>query len=527
MKEFNTTGLCIPEKHYMVDTSKKIDQIIDEYISKGKYFVINRARQFGKTTTLYLLQQRLVMDYAVCSLSFEAKDSYFVSEDAFVNGIIRDITKWLVKINVSDEIIKQWNDLDDEHAAMTILGEHISTLCKLLDKDIILIIDEVDKSSDNQIFMTFLGMLRDKYLLRERGEDYTFKSVILAGVYDIKNLKLKLRPDEERKYNSPWNIADEFTVDMSFDKDEIVTMLSDYERNHNTGMDVDYVAEEIESYTEGYPYLVSRMCKKLDEIGAWSHDAILESVKCMVDEKSTLMDDIAKNLRQYPDLKKMIYEILFVGKYIPFHIEEEIISIGIMFGFLKNDNGKVAVANRIFEIWFYNLFIAEDARNSDMYDVGLIARERFVEDAIQQGKDVRGTPGVLNMEAVLRKFMEYYTELYHDSTDKFVEENGRRLFLLFLKPIINGTGNYYVESRTRSMGRTDVIVDYLGKQYVIEMKIWRGNEYNERGERQLEGYLDDYNLKRGYMISFNFNKNKKVEMKELHFKDKTLIEVVV
>ena len=69
-------------------------------------------------------------------------------------------------------------------------------------------------------------------------------------------------------------------------------------------------------------------------------------------------------------------------------------------------------------------------------------------------------------------------------------------------------GSYYVESRTRSMGRTDVIVDYLGKQYVIEMKIWRGNEYNERGERQLEGYLDDYNLKRGYMISFNFNKLK-------------------
>ena len=32
---------------------------------------------------------------------------------------------------------------------------------------------------------------------------------------------------------------------------------------------------------------------------------------------------------------------------------------------------------------------------------------------------------------------------------KFIEENGRKLFLLYLKPIINGTGNYYIEARTR------------------------------------------------------------------------------
>ena len=43
-------------------------------------------------------------------------------------------------------------------------------------------------------------------------------------------------------------------------------------------------------------------------------------------------------------------------------------------------------------------------------------------------------------------------------------------------------GNFYVESRTRNMERTDVIVDYGGEQFVIEMKIWRGNAYHTRGE---------------------------------------------
>lgn len=54
-----------------------------------------------------------------------------------------------------------------------------------------------------------------------------------------------------------------------------------------------------------------------------------------------------------------------------------------------------------------------------------------------------------------------------------------------MKPIINGTGNYYIEARTRNDEQTDMIIDYLGQQYIIEMKIWHGNAYNERGEKQL------------------------------------------
>lgn len=53
-KEFNVTGTCIPEKHYMADTSQKLKSIFN-LIEKGKYFTINKPRQYGKTTTLYLL----------------------------------------------------------------------------------------------------------------------------------------------------------------------------------------------------------------------------------------------------------------------------------------------------------------------------------------------------------------------------------------------------------------------------------------------------------------------------------------
>jgi len=69
---------------------------------------------------------------------------------------------------------------------------------------------------------------------------------------------------------------------------------------------------------------------------------------------------------------------------------------------------------------------------------------------------------------------------------------GRRYFLLYLRPIINGTGNYYVEVRDRSLGRTDIIIDYRGELFIVETKIWRGNEYHLRGKCQLADYLKDY-----------------------------------
>ena len=106
-------------------------------------------------------------------------------------------------------------------------------------------IDEVDK---NQVYLGFLGLLRTKYLAQAGDMDTSFQSVILAGVYDIKNLKLKLRPDEESKYNSPWNIAEDFNMDLSFNPKEIAGMLMEYETDYLTGMDISAVSQWIYGY---------------------------------------------------------------------------------------------------------------------------------------------------------------------------------------------------------------------------------------------------------------------------------------
>lgn len=70
MKKFNTTGICLPDQHYIVDLTARIDAI-RQMVVRGEYFCVNRGRQFGKTTTLGCLASRLSEDYCVISLSFE------------------------------------------------------------------------------------------------------------------------------------------------------------------------------------------------------------------------------------------------------------------------------------------------------------------------------------------------------------------------------------------------------------------------------------------------------------------------
>ena len=81
MRHFNVTGLCTPDKDYMVDISDKI-QKIRGMVDMEEYFTINRARQYGKTTTLQALKKNLNMDYIVSRISFEGIGGTIFSDEA-------------------------------------------------------------------------------------------------------------------------------------------------------------------------------------------------------------------------------------------------------------------------------------------------------------------------------------------------------------------------------------------------------------------------------------------------------------
>lgn len=75
-------------------------------------------------------------------------------------------------------------------------------------------------------------------------------------MYDIKNLKLKIRPEEQHQYNSPWNIAAQFDVN---------------------------------------------------------------AVKMLLRETNTLFDDMRKKLDEFPNMRTVITALLFSGEPITFN----------------------------------------------------------------------------------------------------------------------------------------------------------------------------------------------------------------
>ncbi len=528
-RRFNVTGVCNPQRHYMVRLDDRLKEIKENYVDEGSYFVINKGRQYGKTTTLAALETYLEDNYLVLSLDFqEIEMAKFADDVLFSQTFAKKLSRafQFAKAEDKDRLLQVLHDFMKENAegGLSELFESLSELCGISLRPVVLMIDEVDSASNNQVFIEFLAQLRGYYLKRDRVP--IFHSVILAGVYNIKNLKLKLRAEVEHQYNSPWNIAAPFEIEMSFSAVQIALMLEEYEADYTTGADLSTVAEEIYQYTAGYPVLVSLICKCIDEkiVGsegfetpsaAWSKEGVAKAVAGILRESSPLFESMVKQLDLYSELYAIIESILYQGRRIPYSPDEKAVSIGVMFGFLTERTGQVAIANRIFEMYLLNFFMTREAIESEVYRRGGSDRIQFIKN------------NRLDMELVLRKFVAHFHEIYGEQDMNFIEKYGRKFFLLYLKPIINGTGNYYMEAQTRDERRTDIIVDYLGEQFIVELKIWHGKEYSERGEKQLADYLEAYHKEKGYMISFNFNQHKEIGVKEIQACGKTIVEAVI
>ena len=405
-KFFNINGACNPDRHYMVDLTTRL-QAIKGMVDRGEYFVINKARQYGKTTVLQALSRYLEKEYRVVHLDFQRLGSLsFENESKYVAAFAEEL---LCAIDEFPEGIQDKLQSFAEGKArinsLQILFKVLSLWCAESEKPVVLIIDEVDTATNNQVFLDFLAQLRAGYLTRD--EIPAFQSVILAGVYDIRNIQRKIRPGEKHRQNSPWNIAAKFRVELSF------------------------LAEEIAG-SAAFP----------DKRRAWTREGFFEAV-------------------------------------------------------------------------LYSHFIAEEFVTSKLYNVGALEKNQFI------------VGGHLDIRLILEKFIIAFNELYGDEDETFLENVGRKYFLLFLKPIINGIGNYSIEPQTRDGDRMDLVIYYRGEQNILEIKIWRGNSYNEREGKQLSAYLDYFQMKKGYMLSFNFNKKKETGIKEIVLGDKLLIEAVV
>jgi len=508
MKRFHITGNCVPEQNYLVDTSKKIDQIMT-MIEQGDYFVINRPRQYGKTTTIFQLRQRLLNteDYLPIKLSFEgAGEATFASETVFSKDFLTDLADDLLVIKHGyDNIIQEHNKKVE---SLKELSKVLTKILSKIPKKIVLLIDEVDKSSNNDLFLNFLAMLRDKFLNARAGLDITFHSIILAGVHDIKSLKQKIRPDSQSQINSPWNIAVPFEVDMSFSPAEIETMLTEYVAETGIQMDTKAISERIYYWTSGYPFLVSYMCKMIAEKilpaqqgKVWEVKHIDQVAKIAAKDNNTLFDVLFKNLQSYHELNELIEGIVLGNREFPFDMQNIVCSLAFMHGFITcNEHGNARIHNRIFYERIINFYISK------------ISTDNILHTISHQEWEYIKKNGKLDFELVLKNFQDLIKKKYSKdeayNSDEFLHKNLRLLFLVYLDPIVNGHGHTFKEVEIGAEKRLDIVVTYLEEMFVVELKVWHGPKLHEQGKQQLKQYMQNLSINKGYMLIVNKNTSK-------------------
>jgi hypothetical protein len=213
------------------------------------------------------------------------------------------------------------------------------------------------------------------------------------------------------------------------------------------------------------------------------------------------------------DLYRLIYDILITGNKVPFAVGNPTMDLGLMYGIIKRDDQDIRVSNKIFEILICNYFISKDEVNK--------IKSVLQRDIVNEGK--------FNMELCLRKFADHYAEIFTEDDKGFLESHGRLIFLSYLRPLINGQGFYHIESQFTDLRRMDIVVDFGREQFIIELKLWKGEKAEEKAYEQLIGYVETKKADKGYLLVFDFRleKNKERKAEWLDIDGKKIFEVIV
>ena len=206
---------------------------------------------------------------------------------------------------------------------------------------------------------------------------------------------------------------------------------------------------------------------------------------------------MTSNLELNPKLKAFIRALLMENFSVLYDANNPTMDFARMFSIIKKDNeGRVEIHNLIFQQILINYFISENELETLTPGVGL---KTFIDKN-----------GDLNMPMIINRFKDLVSKK-HNTEAEFLEREGRFMFICFLKPIINGTGFYYSEPENDDSTRMDLVINYNRKEYVVELKIWHGTEYEISGREQIAEYLTTRNLEEGYLVTFSFLKNKVVQ----------------
>ncbi len=485
---FNTAGPCRPEYHYTVDPLPRLPQI-RELIEDQHYFIIHAPRQTGKTTYLYALMRQLNQEgkYTALTVNIQAAASGNGPSHAMMiiaAAISRNASMFLPE-NERPRFLENPDPKMFPHGQ---LETYLKDWSEKNPKPVVLFIDEADSLLDD-LFLALLRQLRSGFEARPEGFPH---SVALVGLRDVRDYKIRIRPESESLgTGSPFNVKTKSVFMEGFTPSDVDALLDMHTAETGQVLTPE-VRKEIFHLTRGQPWLTNALANQIvheilrnDHSQTITPDHVAQAKQELIQRRDTHLDSLIDKLRD-PGMKALAEAIIGGEMLIADRLNDDIAH--------AQDLGLIT---RKAPIRFANPIYGEIIPRVLNYGLEI----SFNQDLVDQTWYVRD--GRLNMDALLTAFQKFYRRHSEAWLGKFdFREVGRQLLLMaFLQRIINNGGMIEREMAVGN-GRCDLLVAFGGERFLIELKL-RHDKYSEaEGLEQTARYLSRMGMDHGYFILF-------------------------
>jgi len=449
---FNTTGPCDPLDHYMLPPADRlVGAQLHRYIRDSLYWVLHAPRQTGKTTFLknWANEINSGAEAVACYVSVERCQGIPDIERA-IPGICEAIAQWAKSYELPQPALGNERPQSQLGAILRRWSEAVSP------KSLVVLFDEVDVL-EGEALVSFLRQLRDGFA--QRGVGKFPVSIAMVGMRDLKDYITAAKGGIAPNPGSPFNIKEDSAVLSNFSRVDIEKLFA--QRTEETGQAITRDAlEYAHEQSKGQPWIVNSLFKRstmrvLDEDSreAVTLAHVKEAREQMVLARETHLDALAYRLEN-PSVRKLM-ESLMAGTADPLIAEGEGFRLCLDLGLVTKEKGVPSVANPI-----YREVLARHLTYSPQLAIP--------EPEWQWEKP----DGSLDMDALLKEFQKFWrrnSELWEQRMN-YTEAFPHLLLMAFLQRVLNGGGRIDREYAA-GRGRMDLVVEYNGKTYIIEIKL--------------------------------------------------------
>ena len=489
-RHFNVAGPCLADEHYMLPAQARCADLRD-LIDQGLYFVIHAPRQSGKTTLLQDIVRELgggSEHHAIyCSLE-SAQDIKEVEKG--IPAVVRSLT---VAIKFHSTLSGIPFDTDANYDDFnTVLRTCLSRFCAALDRPLVIMFDEVDCLS-NGTMLSFLRQLREGYV--NRGTIPFVHSLALVGMRNIRDFKVRIRPDQETLGSaSPFNIVAESRTLRNFTHEEVGQLYAQHAEEQGQVFP-DEAVERAFYHTQGQPWLVNAIAREIvvkllrsDFTKAIEPEHVEQAVQNLIRRRDTHIDSLLERLKE--ERVRRVVQPMITGAREEFDPLDDDVQYAFDLGLVCRLRGAIQPSNPI-----YSEVIARYLSLGFQYEM----------EAAEYPQARRYLSGDrLDMRQLLGDFQQFWrenSEIWQKRYD-YQEAAPHLILMAFLQNVMNGEGRILREYGT-GRGRVDLCVELRGHRYPVELKIRYGKKTIDEGRKQLSRYLERLGCDEGWLIVFD------------------------